>query len=137
MIFSDYFPHSSHGPEQPHLTRVLPPDTYYSSEFTEALDIHKADTVLWCESNVCNAMYTYEFIPKNYTIFCWDHNVDEGGVFVATTDRIMSYEIPDIDTDCEIVRAELNFLGSKPLFLASFYYLHNTTSHPLDTLSYS
>ena len=82
-------------------------------------------------------MCSYKLFPKNYAIFCKDHNVDEGGVFVATSDRIISYEIPDLDTDCEIVWAGLHFSGSKPLYLASFYKPPNTTSWPLETLASS
>ena len=52
---------------------------------------------------------TYEFFPKYYAIFCKDHDVNGGGVFVATTDGIISYEIPDLDTDCEIILTGLHF----------------------------
>ena len=61
-------------------------------------------------------MCSYEFFPKNNTIFHRDRNVDGGGVFVATSDRIISYEIPDLDIDCEIIWVGLHFSGSKPLF---------------------
>ena len=39
----------------------------------------------------------------NYTVFRKDHKVNVGGVFVATPDRIISYEIPNLDTDCEMI----------------------------------
>ena len=105
--------------------------------FLATLDIHKPDIVLWCESKLCNSMCSYEFFPKNYTIFRKDRNVNGGGVFVATSDRIISYEIPDLDTDCEIIWAGLHFSGSKPLYLASFYKPHNTTSQPQEALASS
>ena len=54
-------------------------------------------------------MYTYEFFPKNNADFCKDRNVNGGGVFVATTDGIISYEIHDIDNDCGIILAGLHF----------------------------
>ena len=69
--------------------------------FLAALDIHKPDIVLWCESKLCNSMCSYEFFPT----FRIDRNVNAGGVFVATSDRIIFYEIPDLDTDCEIIWA--------------------------------
>ena len=80
-------------------------------------------------------MCSYEFFPKNYTVFRKDCNVNGGGVFVATSDRIMSYEIPDLDTDCELIWAGLHFSGSKPLYLASFLKPPNTTSQPLEALA--
>ena len=95
--------------------------------FLATLDIHKSDIVLGCESKLCNSMCSYEFFPKNFTIFCIDRNVNGDGVFVATSDRIRSYEIPDLNTDCEIIWAGLHFSGSKPLYLARFYKPPNTT----------
>ena len=105
--------------------------------FLATLDIHRPDIVLGCESKLRNSMCSYEFFPKNYAVFRKDSNVNGGGVFVATSDRIISYEIPDLDTDCEIVWAGLHFSGSKPLYLASFYKPPNTTSQPLEALASS
>ena len=82
-------------------------------------------------------MCTYEFFPKNYNIFCKDRNVNGGGVFVATSDIIISYKITDIDTDCEMILAGLHFSGSKPLYLARFYIHPKTTSQPLEALASS
>ena len=56
--------------------------------FLTTLDIDKPDIVLGCESKLCNSMCTYEFFPKNHTIFRIDRNVNGGGVFVAASDRI-------------------------------------------------
>ena len=69
------------------------------------LDVYKPDIVLGCESKGCHSMCTYEFMPKNYTVFRKDHNANRGGVFVATSDKMISYEIPDINTDCEMILA--------------------------------
>ena len=69
--------------------------------FLATLDIHKPDIVLGCESKLCNSICSYEFFPKNYTVFHKYRNGD--GVFVATSDRIISYGIPNLDTDCEII----------------------------------
>ena len=82
-------------------------------------------------------MCTNEFFPKNYNIFRTYRNVNGGRVFVATSDRIISYEIPDLDTDCELIWAGLHSSGSKPLYLASFYEPHNTTSNRLEALASS
>ena len=82
-------------------------------------------------------MCAYEFFPNNYTVFHKDRNVNGGGVFAATSDRILSYEIPDLDADCEIVWAGLHFSGSKQFYLASFHKPPNTTSQPLDALASS
>ena len=49
--------------------------------FLATLDIHKPYIVHGCESKLCNSMCSYEFFPKNYTIFRKDRNVNGGGVF--------------------------------------------------------
>ena len=105
--------------------------------FHTTLDIHKPDIVLGCESKLCNSMFTYEFIPKNHTVFHKDRNVIGGWMFVATSDRITSYEIPDLDTDCEMIWAGLHFSVSKPLYLVSLCKPPNTTSQPLEALASS
>ena len=94
---------------------------FKQAAFLATLDIHRPDIVLGCKSKLCNSTCSYEFFPRNYTVFRKDRNVNGGGVFVATSDRIISYEIPDLDTDCQIVWAGLHLSGSKPLYLASFY----------------
>ena len=105
--------------------------------FLATLDIHRPDIVLGCESKLCNSMCSYEFFPKNYIVFRTDRNVNGGGVFVATSDRIISYEILVLDTDCEMILAGLHFSGSKPIYLASFYDPPITTSKPLEALESS
>ena len=101
--------------------------------FLATPDIHQPDIVVGCESKLCNSMWTYEFFPKIYNVFRIDRNVNGGGVFVATSDRITSYEIPDLDTDCEMIWAGLRFSGPKPFYLSSFYDPPSTTSQPLVT----
>ena len=91
------------------------------ADFLATLDILKPDIVLGCESKLFNLSYSYEFFPKNYTVFRKDLNISGGGVFVATSDRIISYVIPVIDADCEMIWARIHFSVSKPLYLASFY----------------
>ena len=56
-----------------------------------------------------NQNYIVQCALMNYTVFHKDRNVNGGGVFVATTDRIISYEIPDLDTDCDMIWAGLHF----------------------------
>ena len=102
--------------------------------FHATLDIHKPVIVLGCESKLCNSMCTYKFLPKNYTVFRIDRNANGGGVIVAISDGIISYEIPDLDTDCEMIWTGFHFSGCKPLYLVSFYKPTNTTPQPLEAL---
>ena len=99
-------------------------------------DRRKPDIVHWCESKLCNSLCTYEFFPQSLTVFCKDHKVNGGVVFVLTTDRIISYDISGLDTDCEMFWTGLHFSGCRPLYLASFYE-PNTTSQPLEAFTSS
>ena len=47
---------------------------------------------------------------------------------------IIHYEVPDLDTDCEMIWAGLHFSGYKPHYLVRFYKPPNTTSQPLEAL---
>ena len=105
--------------------------------FLATLDIHKPHIVLGCESKLRNSMCTYEFFHKNYTVFHKDRSLHGGGVFVAASDRIISYEIPDLYTDCEMIWAGLHFSGFKQLYVANFYTPPNTTSQSLEALASS
>ena len=102
--------------------------------FHATLDVNKPDIDHGCASKLCNSICTYEFFHKTYTIFHKDCNANGGGVFVAKSDRIIHYEVPDLDTDCEMIWAGLHFSGYKPHYLVRFYKPPNTTSQPLEAL---
>ena len=52
---------------------------------------------------------------------CIERYVNEGGVYVATTNRIICYEISGLDTVCEMIWAEIHFSGPNPLCFSGFY----------------
>ena len=105
--------------------------------FNAILDVHKPDIILGCESKLRNSMCTYELFPMKYIVFRKDRNVNGGGVFVATSDRTISSEIHDINTDCEMIWVGLHFSDSKLLYLASLHKPPNTTPQPLEALASS
>ena len=84
-----------------------------------------------------NQNYVIQCAVMNSSLRTTPYFVEIGGVFVATSDGIISYEIPDLYSVCEINWAGLHFSGSKPLYLASFYKPPNTTSQPLEALASS
>ena len=43
-----------------------------------------------------------------------------GGVFIATRDTLVSSDLPDFDSICEVIWANLHFAGSKPLIFAIY-----------------
>ena len=59
-------------------------------------------------------------------------------VFVATTDRIISFEMPYFDTDCEMIWAGLHFSCSEPSILVASMNLliqHHSHWRPLHLLA--
>ena len=71
--------------------------------FLAALDVHRPDVVLGCESRLCDSVCICGFFPGSCTVFRRDRCVDGGFVFVAASDGMVSYEIPELDTDCGMV----------------------------------
>jgi hypothetical protein len=66
-----------------------------------------------------------------------DRNSNGGGVFVAIRDSIISTDIPNLDTNCEAIWANIQFANSKPLYIASFYRPQVSVGNPIDELNTS
>jgi hypothetical protein len=68
-----------------------------------------------------------------------DRNVNGGGVFVAisNTFNIVATTEYSLDTDCEIIWCKISIVGSKPLFIASFYRPPNENVDALLALNQS
>ena len=61
--------------------------------------------------------------PSGYSVYRKDRVTGKGGgVFIAVRDCIMSSQITDFDTDCEILWVKINIASCKSLYLASYYH---------------
>ena len=89
--------------------------------FRAAIDHHSPNIILGCESKICADQATYSIFPDNYIICRKDRTANGGGVFIAIRDNLVFSDMPEMDSDCELIWANLQFAGSKPLFIASYY----------------
>lgn len=105
--------------------------------FRASVEYHRPDIIMGCESKIDNKMHTYSLFPDNYTVYRKDRNANGGGVFVATKDTLISDNLPNLDSDCEIIWTSLQFTGSKPLYIASFYGPQINKAAAVDELSKS
>ena len=105
--------------------------------FRAALDQHDPDIVFGCESKIDQGISTYSIFPENFSVYRKDRDSNGGGVFIATKDTLISADLPDTNSDCEIVWASLQFASSKPLYLASYYGPQTQKNKAIDELAKS
>ena len=103
------------------------------------IDSAKPDIILGYESWLTLDIKNSEIFPESLDAVQKDRVSDaHGGVFVAFKHDLLCTETPELDTNCEIVWCKLNIIGSRTLYLNSFYrplikltmiILRNSISH--------
>jgi len=86
------------------------------------LDSVKPDIVIgtetWLEPNIKNS----EIFPAGYKIHRKDRTKSGGGgVLLAIKNELNSEEVPDLDSDCEIIWSKIRLVGTGTLYLCSYY----------------
>ena len=108
------------------------------SEFAHLLDYTKPDIVCGVESFLhgvkpglnpdSDHIKSSEIFPPQYNVYRNDRNVNGGGVFILVHKRLVSMELPEFITDCELNWVKLQLLGCKELFIGCFYMPHRSMS---------
>ena len=98
---------------------------------------HDPDVIMGCETKIAGSVATYSVFPENYNILRKDRNLHGGGTFLAFKDTLIATEMPELDTNSEIIWANLHFANSKSLYLASFYRPPNADFSSVEDLSQS
>ncbi|XP_072014916.1 uncharacterized protein [Amphiura filiformis] len=106
-------------------------------DFQELIETHKPDVICGQESHIDNSFTNGEIFPPGYNVSRKDRNINGGGVFVAISDKHVASTEYFLDTDCEIVWCKISIVGSKPLFIASFYRPTNESTDALMALNQS
>lgn len=92
------------------------------AELHAVIDSAKPDIILGNESWLSPEIKNSEIFPDSYDAIRKDRVGDaHGGVFIAFKRDLLCTEIPELNTDCEIVWCKLNIIGCKTLYLGSFY----------------
>ena len=76
------------------------------------------------ESKISPDIATYSIFPENYSVHRKDSNTEGGGVFISNIETLVTASMPDIDVNCVIKWAGLQFSDFKPLYIASYYGPH-------------
>jgi len=111
----------------------------------------KPHVILGTESWLDGSILSSEVFPDDYTIFRKDrdqvcnrsvfgpmkNNETHGGVFVAISSEIVCSEVPEMDSDSELIWAKIQITGSKDMFIGSFYRQPRTGPEYLDHINSS
>lgn len=83
-------------------------------------------TETWLDPSVTNS----QILPSCFNVYRKDReNRTGGGVLIAIHNKFLSSEMPDLDTDAEIIWASIQQQGNKELRLCAYY--HPKTSDEL------
>lgn len=94
----------------------------------------KPDIVAATESWLKQDHLTSEIFPPDlgYTVFRRDRETGKGGgVFLLVTNKLIASAQPKFNTNCEILWIKLELIGSKPIYIASFYKPHESDINSL------
>ena len=92
------------------------------TELHTIIDSAKPDIILGIESWLTPGIKNSEIFPESLDAVQKDRVSDaHGGVFVAFKYDLLCTETPVLSTKCEIVWCKLNIIGSRTLYLGSFY----------------
>ena len=78
------------------------------------------DIIIACETHLTPDIRNSEPFSSDFTVYRKDRNHCGGGVLIVVQNHLASLPHPDLDANCEIVRAEVSFEGES-LLICSFY----------------
>lgn len=101
------------------------------------------DVIIGTETWLDPKTSAYEYISKDlYTIYRKDRAPNKkglcyGGVLIAISNKYLSSEIKELQTDCEIVWAELSISNARKCYICAYYRPHPDDDISLDPLNAS
>jgi hypothetical protein len=93
----------------------------------EIIDSAKPDIIIGTETWSDNTIPSTEFFPTHmFNVFRKDRppnnkNKSHGGVLLAITEDFIRSEVKELQTNCEIVWAELIITRTKKILVGSYY----------------
>ena len=88
------------------------------------IESSKPDIVIGTETWLKPNIHNNEVFPENDNIYCKDRiDKEGGGVLLATKKDFISDEVNDmhVDENSEMIRAKIEIVGGKTLYVSSFY----------------
>ena len=109
------------------------------AELAICLEVNCPDILIGTESWLSENISNSEIFPSNYSVIRKDRPLNHqgqrhGGVFIcARNDIIMSHRA-DLDSECKVIWAQLELVGSKRILLGAFYRPQTDGSEVIDEL---
>ncbi|KAK6188800.1 hypothetical protein SNE40_004902 [Patella caerulea] len=104
----------------------------------DVLESLKPDAVIATATWLDPSITDNQAFPANYKIWRRDRTTSSGGgVLIAIEDDYISNEVPELQTDCEIIWTRINFVGRKDLYVCSYYTPKTSDEHSLSQLEES
>ena len=96
------------------------------ARFYALLELHKADiaegTESWLHKDILDSEVFPSSLGYNLPIRRDRSTASKGdGVFILVSQRLVVSEQPQLSTNCEIVWAKVEIVGTKPLLIAAYY----------------
>ena len=107
------------------------------ADFRAAVNNIDPDIIMGCESKIDSSIASYSVFPQNYNINRKDRDKNGGDVFLAIKNSLIVSELPELDSNSEIVWANLHFANAKSIYLASYYRTPNAGPASLEDLNVS
>ena len=86
------------------------------------LESVKPDIILGTETWLDPSIKSSEIFPRGYSVFRKDRTKSGGGgVLIAVTSELICEEVPELDSNCEIIWAKIKLIGNGTLYLGSYY----------------
>ncbi|XP_076461755.1 uncharacterized protein LOC143294209 [Babylonia areolata] len=85
------------------------------------LDSVHPDTVISTETWLDPATGDSEIFPDTYKLYCKDRNRSRGGVLIAVHTSIDSYEVNELQVDCELIWVRLKIQGRRYMYVCAYY----------------
>lgn len=94
-------------------------------ELDEIIHSSKPDIILGTETWLDPSIPSHEyFLTDDYVVYRKDRNTrnqSHGGVLIAISSSILSAEVPELQTDCENIWAEVNISNARKPVIGCYY----------------
>ncbi|KAK3090224.1 hypothetical protein FSP39_010191 [Pinctada imbricata] len=113
------------------------------TDLLEIIDTVKPDIILGTETWLNSSISSYDYFPPDlYNVYRNDRvsgpkHTSHGGVLIAITKDLISSEVKELQSDCEIIWAEINTAGSRNILISSYYRPPSDTGQSLEQLEIS
>ena len=77
-------------------------------------------TEIWLDSNIKDST----IFPRGYKVYGKDRAASGGGVLIGIKDELNSEDVPELDSECELIWAKVKLIRNSTLYLCSFYRNH-------------